>query len=150
MVRTNCVFGVVAAFVLALLLLPGCSQNDQAIPTAAPNPPIADVPIPDGMTIDLSESQSTVVPESNLRLVNHVYKGSVPELSVTRFFLQELPTQGWQYVQETQNPEGITLFFTKGREDCTITVAHSWFTTKAYVSIAPSGSTSDSDAATQP
>jgi len=145
MIRIAYLFAVLFALTLALPTLTGCSQ-DQPVPPAAANPPIADVPIPDGMTIDLSQSQSTVVPGSNLRLVNHVYTGSVDQLAATRFFQQELPKNGWQYVEETQNPEGITLFFTKGRENLTITISHSWFTTTAYVSIAPAGASSDNTA----
>jgi len=154
MIRAKGAFAFVVLGIFVLAGLAACSQNDNAMPTPAANPPIADVPIPDGMTIDLDHSQSTVVPGSNLRLVNHEYTGSLQQLAVTRFFQQEMPQNGWQYVEETQNPEGITLFFTKGGEDCTITVTHSWFTTKAYVSIAPAGGNSEgadnANAATEP
>ncbi len=119
----------------------GCSSNSsQTLPAPGLNPPVADVPIPDGFHIQLSRSSFTLIPGSNLRLVNQVYKGSDPRLSVTRFYTHYMPTDGWALQQETQGPAGIVAYFSKPPESCTITIKHHWFHTYIYVVIAPMGS----------
>ncbi|MCL5770367.1 MAG: hypothetical protein M1588_03535 [Planctomycetes bacterium] len=131
----------VCCLLTACVLLAGCSQNHQALLSPAINPPIADVPVPSGFRIDLSRSQATVVPNSNLRMVNQFYKGSDPRLSVARFFMHYMPTDGWNMLQETQGPQGIILSFKnkKNRENCTVTVKRGWFHTHLYIVIAPGG-----------
>ncbi len=117
--------------------LAGCSQDTASLLPPTPNPPVADIPIPQGMHIDLSQSQSTYAPGSNIRLVNELYTGSDPRLSVARFFLHNMPTYKWQLQQERQGPGGISLDFIKNQEECVITIKHSWFTTHCYVSVTP-------------
>ena len=95
-------------------LLAGCSSDKNASLMPGPTPPIADVPIPYGFTIDLSQSQSTYVPNTNLRVVNQLYKGSDPRLSVARFYMTNMPNSGWRMQQEIQNPQAITETFIKG------------------------------------
>ncbi len=122
-------------------LLAGCSSGSpRTLLAPGLNPPVADVPIPDGFHIQLSRSSFTLIPGSNLRLVNQVYKGSDPRLSVTRFYTHYMPTDGWALQQETQGPAGIVAYFSKPPESCTITIKHHWFHTYIYVVIAPMGS----------
>jgi hypothetical protein len=124
--------GIVIASALA-----GCSQNTQSLVPSAPNPPVADVPIPLGMHIDLGRSQSTYVPGSGVRLVNELYTGSVPRLSVARFFLHNMPDYKWKMQEERQGPSEISLDFIKHHEECVITIKRGWFSTHCYVLITP-------------
>ena len=125
-------------FAMAAVFLAGCSRSSpQTMLAPGLNPPVADVPIPDGFHIQLHKSSFTVIPVSNLRLVNQVYKGSDPRLSVARFYTHYMPSDGWALQQETQGPEGIMEYFSKPPESCTITIKRSWFHTYVYVVIAP-------------
>ena len=131
--------------------LAGCSQNSESLLAPAPNPPVADIPIPMGMHIDLSRSQSTYAPGSNIRLVNELYVGSDPRLSVARFFLHNMPIYKWKMQEERQGPGGISLDFIKHQEECVITIKRGWFNTHCYISVTPKlsrGATTTS--ATQP
>ncbi|MGC8624324.1 MAG: hypothetical protein ACP5VQ_03545 [Phycisphaerae bacterium] len=125
-------FGMVLAAGLA-----GCSQNSASLLAPVPNPPVADIPIPQGMHIDLSRSQSTYAPGSNIRLVNELYTGSDPRMSVARFFLHNMPTYKWKLLEERQGPGGISLNFLKNQEECLITIKRGWFNTHCYVSVTP-------------
>lgn len=117
--------------------LAGCSGNSASLLAPIPNPPVADIPIPEGMHIDLSRSQSTYAPGSDVRLVNELYVGSDPRLSVARFFLHSMPMYKWNLQEERQGPGGITLDFTKNQEECVITIKRGWFNTHCYVSVTP-------------
>ena len=117
--------------------LAGCSQNSASLLPPTPNPPVADIPIPQGMHIDLSRSQSTYAPGSNIRLVNEFYTGSDPRLSVARFFLHNMPAYKWKLREERQGPGGISLDFLKNQEECVITIKRGWFNTHCYVSVTP-------------
>ncbi len=129
------IVGIVAILALAIAL-GGCS-NSSAVLTPSPRSPIADVPVPQGFHIVLGRSESTVVPSTGLRLVNEYYKGSSPRLSTARFYLDNMPGNGWKLLEETQGSGGITEFFKKGSEDCTVTVRHGWFHTHLYIVITP-------------
>ena len=129
----------------------GCSSNPAVL---LPNPrsPIADVPVPQGFHIVLSKSESTIVPSTGLRIVNEYYKGSPARLTTARFFLDNLPGDGWKLREETQASGGITEFFRKGDENLTITIRHGWFHTHLFIVITPNhGSGGGSaDSSTQP
>jgi|GEM_PF-2068805 len=146
--KTKYAVGVIGLIVMAMLA--GCSSSP-AVLTPNPRSPIADVPVPDGFHIVLSKSESTVVPGTGLRIVNEYYKGSPSRLTTARFFLDNLPNTGWKLREETQGSGGITEFFKKGDENCTITVRHGWFHTHLYIVITPnhaSGSGSGGGAST--
>lgn len=128
--------------------LAGCSQNSATLLPPAANPPVADIPIPEGMHIDLSRSQSTYAPGSNVRLVNELYVGSDPRLSVARFFLHNMPSYKWKMQEEQQGPSGIRLDFIKNQEECVITIKRGWFNTHCYVSVTPKLSAGETSAPT--
>ncbi len=137
-----CCLGILCALTM---FIAGCSSGSsmsKLIPS--PNPPVADVPIPIGFHIDLSHSQSTYVPKTNLRMVNQEYKGSDPRLSVARFYEDNMPGSGWKTIS-LQGSQRLVLNFSKAGEICTVTITHGWFHTHIYVVIAPMGS-----ATTQP
>ena len=121
------------------ILIAGCSSGSSMSKLiASPNPPVADVPVPIGFHIDLSHSQSTYVPKTNLRMVNQEYKGSDPRLSVARFYEDNMPGAGWKTIS-LQGSQRMVLTFSKAGEICTITITHGWFHTHIYVVIAPMG-----------
>ena len=133
---------------LLVAALAGCSQNTASLLPPTANPPVADIPIPAGMHIDLSRSQSTYAPGSNIRLVNELYTGSDPRLSVARFFLHNMPAYKWKMREEQQGPGGIRLDFIKNQEECVITIKRGWFNTHCYVSVTPKLSTGATTAPT--
>jgi hypothetical protein len=114
---------------LAAAVLPACSlfgngSHSTVSPTliTAPNSPIADVPIPAGFALIKGESTSKVIPASNVRFVDHLYSGNDDLLPVVSFYRDQLPATGWALVDQTQSKADITLHFTKGSEDCFVTV----------------------------
>ena len=138
-IRTTSSFCFLGILCVLTMLIAGCSSGSsmsKLIPS--PNPPVADVPIPIGFHIDLSHSQSTYVPKTNLRMVNQEYKGSDPRLSVARFYEDNMPGNGWKTIS-LQGSQRMVLNFSKAGESCTITITHGWFHTHIYVVIAPMG-----------
>ena len=83
--------------------------------------PIADVPVPAGFTMIDSESTSQVVGTSRT-FVDHMYKGSDDLLPVVRFYRTQLPQKGWTSVDQAQMHEEITLRYSKGAEECIVTI----------------------------
>ena len=139
----------IAAGLMSLMItatLAGCSSNP-AVLTPNPRSPIADVPVPEGFHIVLGKSESTVVPSTGLRIVNEYYKGSPARLTTARFFLDNLPDNGWKLREETQGSGGITEFFKKGDEDCTITIRRGWFHTHLFIIITPNRASGGNPAA---
>lgn len=132
--QKKCLTGLIGLMMVTGLA--GCSSNPAVL---LPNPrsPIADVPVPNGFHIVLSKSESTVVPGTGLRIVNEYYKGSPARLTTARFFLSNLPNNGWKLREETQGSGGITEFFKKGDENCTITIRRGWFHTHLFIVITP-------------
>ncbi len=128
---------VVGATVVALA---GCgNKNTGQNLITAPNSPIADVPIPAGFDIDLGRSNSTVVPATQFRSVYHEYKGKDDLLPVVRFYRDQMPQKGWNAVDQQQVKDSVTLRFTKGKEDCSVTVWEGTLHTHIQVRIGPAG-----------
>ncbi len=135
-----------ALFLAGLALtLPACSwfsgSSGAAQPAliAAPDPPVADVPIPAGFWMS-SQSSAVILPNSRLRFVNHTYKGSDPYLAVVRFYRDQMPGYGWTLGPQSQNTDGsFTMSFVKGDEDALITVSEGTFHTYVHLHIAPTG-----------
>jgi hypothetical protein len=134
----------VCLVVIALLLAFGtvsCTggHNKNAPLVAATNAPIADVPVPAGFTMT-PDSTSKVVPGNNLRFVDHRYKGSDDAMPVAKFYRDQLPQQGWTWVDQNQARGGeISLHFTKKNEDCFITVTPGTWDTYVRIRIDPVG-----------
>jgi hypothetical protein len=130
-----------AVVVLSAAAMPGCSLfggggHDSGLPLiAAPNPPIADVPVPAGFSLVKEKSTSKVTAPANLRIVDHLYSGNEDYLPVIRFYRDQLPPLGWQLVDQTQNGPETTLHFTKGNEDCRVTVSAPTLTLNAHIRI---------------
>lgn len=123
--------------------LGGCGgeKNTGVALIPAANSPISDVPVPAGFTIDMSKSNSRVVPASSFRSVNHEYKGSDYMLQVVRFYRDQMPTKGWTMIDQNQVKDKVTLRFNKSKEDCSVAVWEGTLDTHITVNIGPSGST---------
>ena len=119
--------------------LGGCSwfSSNTATLIADSRSPIADVPVPTGFKMT-SDSISRVVPASGLRIVDHQYKGNDAYLPVVRFYRDQMPDKGWTLVEQTQaSGNEIALHYTKGNEDCVVTVSSGTFDTRVRVKIDP-------------
>lgn len=127
----------------AALLLAGCSLFNTTDPNAPliadAHSPIVDVPVPAGFTMT-TDSTSKVIPGNAIRFVDHHYKGGDPMLAVVRFYKEQLPTHDWKLIDQTQ-PSGseVVLHFTKGSEDCTVSVDRGTLDTHIHIRIDPLG-----------
>ena len=122
--------------------MPGCSifgggssHDSGAMLITAPNPPIADVPVPAGFSLVKDKSTSKWSTPSNMRIVDHDYSGNEDYLPVIRFYRDQLPPLGWQLVDQTQSGPETTLQFTKGNEVCSVTVRSRALTHNAHIRI---------------
>ena len=103
-------------------VIPACSNTSKDAPLlAATNFPIADIPIPVGFTMT-KKSTSKIIPVSSTRFVDHQYTGPNDFLAVVKFYRNQMPTQSWTLIEQTQGNASIVLHFTKGSEDCIICV----------------------------
>jgi hypothetical protein len=129
----------VAALVAAasLAALGGCSSSkDNSLNLiASATSPIADVPIPAGFEMINDESTAKSTAGSNVRFVDHGYKGSDDLLPVVRFYREQMPSKGWTFTEQLQNHKEITLRYTKSAEDCTVVVTPGTFSTHIRVLI---------------
>jgi hypothetical protein len=84
---------------------------------------IADVPIPVGFLAVASRSNS-YVPPSGPRVVNHTYQGIATVTDATRFYRQQLPSHGWQFIRERSDGSITSMVYVKGQEELTVQVSH--------------------------
>ena len=123
-------------------LLTGCAGQDvdatQPALAAALTPPIADVPIPRGFRME-SRSSARVIPGSNVRIVDHYYKGHADLLPVVRFYRDRLPENGWVLTSQQQMPgDQFVLTYTKAHEDLAVSIMPGTFDMHIRVQIMPS------------
>ncbi len=135
-VRTAMVLSISAA----AMALSACSGSNHAEATpaliAVVNPPIADVPIPAGFS--MTGQSTSRVEASGVRTVDHRYEGSDDVLPVVKFYRDEMPKNGWVFADQTQLQKNeIALHFTKGSEDCLVTVKPGTFHRQVRVQINP-------------
>jgi hypothetical protein len=84
---------------------------------------IADVPMPVGFLAVATRSNS-YVPPSGPRAVTHTYQGIATVTDATRFYRQQLPSHGWQFVRERSDGSITTMVYVKGVEELSIQVSH--------------------------
>ncbi|HUO10386.1 MAG TPA: hypothetical protein VM008_18920 [Phycisphaerae bacterium] len=125
---------------LAMTAIPACSDShhDSVNLVPATTSPIADVPVPVGFS--MNDASTSKVEASGLRFVDHKYDGSDDVLPVIRFYKDQMPAKGWTFVSQNQLVHNeISLHYTKGSEDCTVTVTPGSFHTHIRVQIDPAG-----------
>ena len=113
---------IVLALTFTVAAIPACRSTAKEAPLiAAPSSPIADVPIPAGFVMMKEISTSKLVPGST-RFVDHQYSGSDDFLPVVKFYKDQMPGQNWTLAEQNQGNSSVTLHFTKGSEDCVVSV----------------------------
>ena len=113
---------VVLSLSFAVAANSACDNASKNAPLIiSPNPPIADVPIPAGFTMMKKVSTSKVIPGST-RTVDHQYSGPDGFLPVTNFYRAQMPSQKWALAEQTQGNASVVLQFTKGSENCIVTI----------------------------
>lgn len=133
-------FGVLSA-VVVLAGMGACTHSAATEGMAlipAVSSPVADVPIPAGFT--MTGESTSKVESSGLRFVDHKYVGRDDLLPVVRFYKDQMPGKGWVFVDQNQLVHNeISLHFTKGGEDCVVTVTPGSFHAHIRVQIDPAG-----------
>jgi len=125
---------------VAFAALPACSHHSNTQPSliASASSPIADVPVPAGFSME-SNSTSSVVASSSLRIVDHYYKGSDDFLPVVHFYRDQMPQKGWNLLDQNQAGEKVTLHFSKNSEECYVAINSGTFDSHIRVQIFPVG-----------
>jgi hypothetical protein len=128
-------FAVIVSVAVVGMLGACANQSKDAPLIAAVNSPIADVPVPAGFTMMKAQSTSKVVPGSGLRFVDHQYSGDDDFLPVAKFYKDQMPGKGWTWVDQSQGDSSVTLHFTKGGEDCYVTVKDGSLTSHTHLRV---------------
>jgi hypothetical protein len=113
-----------ALAVAGLLALEGCNKEPSAAsPTilqARPQPYVPDVPVPAGF--EREERKSNYSSTAGHRLVKDYYRGKPEPLVARNFYLQYMPTTGWELLDEKLQNSVYLLNFRKDMERCEIRV----------------------------
>lgn len=84
-------------------------------------PPVLDVPVPVGFTLD--EGQSRNYNLAGARLVDHVYRGGADKFAVKRFYERQMPTYRWTMVTAVFAQGDMTLDFERDCDRCRIAIS---------------------------
>jgi len=84
---------------------------------------VPDLPAPAQMKIKHSSSYS--FEGAGGRTVDYTYKGWVNIHQVHRFYVEQMPPNGWQFLTDNYRGGIYTLTFQKDRELCTVTIQKS-------------------------
>jgi len=89
------------------------------------NPPVFDLPVPEGFVLDEGNSRSN---DSGVaRFVDHLYTGSASKFDVARFYKKRMVTNKWTFVNETFSLGDLNLRFEKPGERCSVFITSgSW------------------------
>ncbi|MFP4106913.1 MAG: hypothetical protein ACLFVU_12590 [Phycisphaerae bacterium] len=125
--------------VSVVLLAAGCNNT----PTAANSPgeiselsrqarpPVSDVPVPRGFSLDESRSRSFA--SGGLRYLDHRYTGGEDKFAVARFFKKQMPVFRWARVTDMFVQGDIILDFEKDSERCRVVISDGGWTTSTVV-----------------
>lgn len=83
-------------------------------------PYVADVPVPDGFTLDAEKSDHKFI--AGRRQVKHYYLGREEPLLVRGFYIHSMPISGWTLVDEKLHNNVYTITFRKAEERCEIRI----------------------------
>lgn len=119
------------------------SQGAPAEPTpggkAVPPPVIAefgDIPIPHELTRKDDESFIYEAPGTVIGVMT--YTGRVDPSSVGNFFREQMPAQGWRFLNAYKDRD-IDLFYLKDNRSCQISIKSGMIETKVIIKVGPSG-----------
>lgn len=83
------------------------------------NPPIADLPVPQGFKLDKKRSRDFA---KGKRYIDHVYTGKAGKIAIERFYKQQMPICRWELVSKTIVREKVKLVFKQKEERCAIVI----------------------------
>lgn len=115
--------------ILGLLLLMGggCDSTGKTGSPATLKPRgvpfIDDVPVPGGFT--LVDKQTLKYESAGVRLAWQEYRGGSERHAVRRFYREQMPSYGWNLINDQEFKETITIRFTKKDEECTVSISPS-------------------------
>jgi hypothetical protein len=111
-------------------MLSGCAwfggaSNPGVELIAVAKPPVADLPVPMGFTLDEGNSRSN---DSGVaRFVDHLYTGSASKFAVSRFYKKAMVARKWRFVSETFSLGDQNLRFERPGEKCSVFISSgSW------------------------
>lgn len=94
---------------------------------AQARPPIPDLPVPIGFSLDAKNSRSFA--GAGTRWVVHRYAGGESKWAVGRFYKRQMEVHGWQLDSDRMIQGTIYLDFSKAGQRCVVKVTDgSWFT----------------------
>lgn len=100
---------------------------------AKARPPIPDVPVPIGFSLD--EGQSHNYAAAGVRIIDHVYKGGEDKFDVGRFYRKQMPVGGWTLVTDTFARGNLILDFEKDMESCSVTVGNGSLFHRTFIQV---------------
>jgi hypothetical protein len=101
----------------------GCPPKETGQPTilaARQQPFVVDIPVP--LKFKLNERESTHTMVAGRRSIKHLYEGPDSTLLTRNFYVQNMPTNGWQIVNEHLLRNIYELKYRKGEERCEIRI----------------------------
>ena len=106
---------------------------------AQARPPVPDLPVPVGCSLDQGNSRSYAA--AGFRLVYHTYTGRVDKWAVGRFYKLQMPINRWVLESDRMIRGTIELEFSKDKEKCSVIIDRDgWLTpTRIVISVQPSG-----------
>lgn len=82
---------------------------------------VEDIPVPKGFV--LLERKSTHRSAAGRREVRHLYEGRADTIAVKSFYARQMPSAGWELLDDTLKEFGVHLInYKKGRERCEIRI----------------------------
>jgi hypothetical protein len=87
---------------------------------AQSRPPISDLPMPVGYSLDEGKSRSFMA--AGARYVDHIYRGRADKYQLVRFFKRQMPAGRWVLVEDVFVQGDWFLDFEKEGERCRITI----------------------------
>jgi hypothetical protein len=114
---------VALVLAVALLLLAACrSAPDRDGTTASPPVQFADIPVPDGMTLETLMNRSHSYEAGDFRFGDLYYYGNLPVADVASYMTQRMAVHGWTLAGEQRQERRVELLFERRphRTTCTI------------------------------
>jgi len=121
----------------------GDSANATGTPSegkAVPPPVIAefgDIPVP--RELKRQDDQSFIYEAPGTVIGVMVYTGRVDANSINGFFREQMPAQGWRFVNAYKD-QNIDLFYLKDNRSCQISIKSGMLETRVIIKVGPSQS----------
>jgi len=96
-------------------------------------PPIPDVPLPMGFSMDEGRSRSFAA--AGARYIDHVYKGRADKFELARFYKEYMPKNRWTLVTDMFVRGDVVMDFEKQTERCRVVVSGGGFLRHTYINV---------------